>query len=103
MGFCNCSMFCCALVYVHSSFAIILVGKRVLVAFLRLSSWCMLIGVWLFLAVSWLCLQFVIVVFPDQTHLKFPPCYFMVTYLTWLLHSKAPIHKELTYIKFCNT
>ena len=28
MGFCNFSMFCCALLYVHSSFAIILMGKR---------------------------------------------------------------------------
>ena len=26
---------------------------------------------WLFLAVSWVCLQFVIVVFPDCTHLPF--------------------------------
>ena len=25
--------------------------------------------VWLFLAVPWICLQFVIVVFPDHTHL----------------------------------
>ena len=31
-GFCNCSMFCCALIYVHSSFAIISMGKRELVA-----------------------------------------------------------------------
>ena len=28
MGFCNCSVFCCALLCVHSSFAIILMGKR---------------------------------------------------------------------------
>ena len=28
MGFCDCSMFCCTLLYVHSSFAIILMGKR---------------------------------------------------------------------------
>ena len=34
MGFCNCSMFCCALLFVHSSFAIILMGKRELVALL---------------------------------------------------------------------
>ena len=34
MGFCNCSMFYCALLYVHSSFAIILMGKRELVALL---------------------------------------------------------------------
>ena len=39
MGFCNCSMFCCALLYVHSSFAIIPMGKRELVALLCLSSW----------------------------------------------------------------
>ena len=31
-GFCNCSMFCCTLLYVDSSFAIILIGKRELVA-----------------------------------------------------------------------
>ena len=27
--------------------------------------------VWLFLAVPWVCMQFVIVVFPDHTHLLF--------------------------------
>ena len=41
MGVCNCSMFCCMLFYVHSSLAIILVGKRELVAVLGLSSWCL--------------------------------------------------------------
>ena len=67
MGFCNCSMFCCALLYVHSSFAIILIGERELVALLRLSSWCPVIVVWLFLVVPRVCLQFVIVVFPGDT------------------------------------
>ena len=71
VGVCNCSMFCCALPFVHSSFAIILVGKRELVALLSLSSWCLVIVVWLFLAVPLDCLQFVIVVFPDHTHLLF--------------------------------
>ena len=71
MGVCNCSMFCCTLLYVHSSFAIILMGKRELVTVLSLSSWCLVIVVWLFLAVPWVCLQFVIVVFPDHTHLLF--------------------------------
>ena len=42
-------------------------GKRELVALLGLSSWCLVIVVWLFLAVPWVCLQFVIVVFPDHT------------------------------------
>ena len=32
MGFCNCYMFCCTLLYVHFSIAIILMGKRVLIA-----------------------------------------------------------------------
>ena len=53
---------------VHSSFAIILMGKREQVALLSLSSWCLVIVVWLFLAVPRVCLQFVIVVFPDHTH-----------------------------------
>ena len=61
----------CTNIYVLSSFAIILTGKRELVALLSLSSWCLVIVVWLFLAVSWVCLQFVIVVFPDHTHLLF--------------------------------
>ena len=64
-------MFCCALLYVPSSFAIFSMGKRELVALLGLSSGCLLIVVWLFLAVPWVCLQFVIVVIPDHTHLLF--------------------------------
>ena len=69
VGVCNCSMFCCSLLYVHSSFAIIFDGEeRELVALLSLSSWCLVIVLRLFLAVPWVCLQFVIVVFPDHTH-----------------------------------
>ena len=41
VGVCNCSMFCCRLLYVHSSIAIILKGKRELLALLNLSSWCL--------------------------------------------------------------
>ena len=72
-------MFRCTLLYGPSSFAIILLGKREPVALLSLSSWCLMIVVRLFLVVSWVCLQFVIVVFPDHTHLLFqretmPPC-----------------------------
>ena len=36
-----------------------------------LSSWCLVVVVWLFLAVPWVCLRFVIVVFSDHTHLLF--------------------------------
>ena len=71
MGVCNCSMFCCTLLYVHSSIAIILMGKRELIALLNLSSWCLVMVERLFLAVPRGCLQFVIVVFPDHTHLLF--------------------------------
>ena len=71
MGVCNCSMFCCTLLYVPSSFAIILMEKRELVALLSLSSECLVIVVRLFLAVPWVGLQFVIVVFPDHTQLLF--------------------------------
>ena len=59
------------LLYVHFSFAIILMGKREPVALLSLSSLCLMGVVWLFLLVPWVCLQFVIVVFPDHTHLIF--------------------------------
>ena len=69
MGVCDCSMFCCTLLYVHSSIAIILMGKRQLVALLNLSSWCFVMDERLFLAMPGGCLRFVIVVFPDHTHL----------------------------------
>ena len=74
MGVCNCSMLCCSLLYVHSSIAIILMGKRELVDLLNLSSWCLLMFEWPF-AVPWGCLRFVIVVFFDHTRLLFFICW----------------------------
>ena len=71
MGVFNCSMFCCTLLYVHSSIATILIGKRELVALLNLPSWCLVMVEWLFLAVPWGCMRFVIVIFPGHTHLLF--------------------------------
>ena len=71
VGVCNCSMFCCTLPYVHSSIAIILMGKRELDALLNLSSWCLVMVKLCFLTVPWGCLRSVIVVFPDHTHLLF--------------------------------
>ena len=62
-------MFCCTSLYVYSSIAIILMGKRELIALLNLSSWCLVVVERLFLAVPRGRLQFVIVVFPDHTHL----------------------------------
>ena len=63
--------FSLTLLYVHFSIAIILMGKRELIALLDLSSWCFVMVERLFLAVPRGCLRFVIVVFPDHTHLLF--------------------------------
>ena len=72
MGACICFMFCCTLLYVHSSIAIILMGKGELVALLNLSCWCLVMVERLSLAVPRGCLRFVmIVVLPDHTHLLF--------------------------------
>ena len=79
MGVCNCSMCCGTLLYVHSSIAIILMGKRELIALLNLSSWCLVMVERLFLAVPQGCLQFVIVVLPDHTHLLF---FYLICYLS---------------------
>ena len=46
-------------------------GNRGLVALLNLFSWCFVMVERLFLAVPRGCLRFVIVVFPDHTHLLF--------------------------------
>ena len=93
MGVCNCSMYCCTLLYVHSSIAIILMGKRELVALLNLSSWCLVMVERLFLALPQGCLQFVIVVFPDHTHLLF----LMINQLvTWeMLTNSKFMHSSL--------
>ena len=47
---------------------------RELIALLNLSSWCLVMVERIFLAVPRGCLQFVIVVFPDHTHLLFSRC-----------------------------
>ena len=89
-------MFCCTLLNGHSSIAVNLMGKRELVALLNLSSWCLLMVERLFLAVPRGCLRFVIVVFPDHTHLIF----FItlnVDFLNKLLNiseSKSPFVKQ---------
>ena len=84
-------MFCCTLLYVHSSIAIILIGKRELIALLNLSSWCLVMVERLFLAVPRGCLQFVIVVFPDHTHLLFLPmanCHIFPSQRVWVRASR---------------
>ena len=65
------SLFWYALVCALSSFAIVL--KRELDALLLLSYGCLVTVyvLWLFITVPWVGRQFVIVVFPDHTHLLF--------------------------------
>ena len=87
VGVCNCSMFCCRFLYVYSSIAIILMGKRELIALLNLSSWCLVMVERLFLAVQRRCLQNVIVVFPDHTHLLF-----ILENKKYILSNNAPFY-----------
>ena len=67
------SLFCYALLCVHSSFGIILKKKRKLVVLLLLSYRCIItINVLRhFFTVPWVGLQCVLVVFPGHTHLPF--------------------------------
>ena len=58
--------------------ALCLMGKRELIALLNLSSGCLVMVERLFLTVPRGCLQFVIVVFPDHTHLLF-----LIHWNTW--------------------
>ena len=53
-----------------------------LVALLGLSSWCLVMVGRLFLAMPQGCLRFVIVVFPDHTHLLFFICWCRVSVAT---------------------
>ena len=73
MGVLCLSLFCCALLGVFSTVVIILKRKRELVALLLLSYGCLVtVNVLrLFFVVPWVGLRFVIVVFPDHTHLRF--------------------------------
>ena len=66
-------------------------GKRELVALLSLPSWCLVIVVWLFLAVPWVCLQFVIVVFLG--HLLF------FQYDKGLVGTKVPVSCTLKFMR----
>ena len=71
------SLLCYAVLSVFSSFAIILMRKRELVALLKLSSCCLVTVcvMWLFLMVSWVGMQCMTVVIPGHTYL--PYCFNM--------------------------
>ena len=104
-------MFCCTLLYVHFSIAIILMGKRELIALLNLSSWCLVMVERLFLTVPRGCLQFVIVVFPDHTHLLFLKMDYQrhQTYLTFVLACECKHNSSIKcslhfgqFLKWCS-
>ena len=83
MGALCWSLFCYALLCVHSSFAIILKRKRKLVALLLLSYICIVTVkfLWLFLTVPWVGNQCVIVVFRDHAPLHFARNIFPLSHL----------------------
>ena len=85
------SLFWCALLYVFSRFATILTRKRELVALLLLFFGCLVTVyvLWLFLMVPRVGLQFVMVVFPDHTHLLF---YILSSMLIHLGFFKVPFN-----------
>ena len=70
-------------------------GKGKLVALLSLSSCCFLMVMWLFLAVPCVCLLFVIVVFPDHTHLLFLGCEYPL-YLLYMNHKTDDLETWFT-------
>ena len=89
-------LFCYALLYVHSSFAITLKRKRKLIALLLLSYRCIVtINVlWFFLAVPWVGLQCLIVVFLDHINLlvcDIRLCHFLVILTRFLFDYFAPL------------
>ena len=96
VGFCSCFTVCFALACVHSILAIISIGKRELAALLCLSSWCLVIVVWLFLTIRWVILHFVIVVFPGLTH-HF--CFYSARVDSELLISR--VRNVLKKIQYC--
>ena len=76
------------------------IRKRELIALLNMSSWCLVMVGRLFLAVPRGCLQFVIVVFPDHTHLLFLIWVRTVVYTISRQQTSTPTGKELQSADF---
>ena len=100
------SLFWYALLYVLSSFAIVLTGTKKLVALLLLSFGCLVTVnvLWLLLTVPWVGQQFVIVVFPYHTHLRSEPkgCFQLFLLLLWCFLLPLKVCRSLSkVIKMC--
>ena len=78
-----------------------LMGRRELVALLNLSSWCLVTVEQLFLAVPRGCLQFVIVVLSDHTHLLFLVILIVVMGGTMAQFFKPEKNLEFFRLKIC--
>ena len=99
VGFCNCSIFC-ALLYIYSSYAFILMGKRELVALFSWSSWCLVIFVWLFPPGA-MGLSAVFVVFPDHAQKLFSVAeQLMSIYRSIILQSVLAAIVYMSFSKF---
>ena len=59
-----------------------------------MSSWCLVIVVWLFLTIPWLCKQFVVVAFPEHTHYYFRVVLksFIIRWKILQIHGKLQLH-----------
>ena len=78
-------------------------GKRELIALLNLSSWCLVMVEWLFLAVPWGCLRFVIVVFPDHTTYYFYMLYMWIYKIFARDHFPRPVPVSLRRNYLCKS
>ena len=89
------SLFCYALRFVHSSFAIILKRKRELITLLLLSFGCLVtVNVpWLFPPLPWVGLQCVIVVYSYSRTLTLPILKTIINLQTFSVHSYHHRHK----------
>ena len=77
-------------------------GKRELVALLNLSSLCLVMVEWLFLAMPRGCLRFVSVVFPDHTHYFWYLSHCRATKIQAVLdrYADSPESSLLAYTKY---
>ena len=98
------SLFCHAIICVHSSHAIILKRNRKDVALLVLSYRCLVTVnvLWLFLTMPWVSLHSIIVVFSDQTHLLFKPkLIYTFSYTGQVIHHDHKVlHVPIIYHKW---
>ena len=98
MGVCNCSMFCMSILVCNHFDGEERAGCFAYMC--SLSSWCLMIVVWLFLAMQWVCQQIVIVAMPDLTYLLFLNFTNGASGLGWKVHIFLPAHELLVLVGY---